>query len=111
MKLKRIAAGISMILLLSLGWYFWHRYKMQNQTVGLQPMIIMVEGTQYWCFDQRLPEKPEGTPDGRVLRVNAAGDYPDEDGEANFGTVGMPYWKVPLGICVYSNEEYILLRD
>ena len=114
MKLERIVTiicGILLVCMLLTGLYFRRWYKAVNQINGIQPYMIMVDGIRYSNFGPAPTEKPEGAPLGTVSRVNAPADYPDEDGEANFGTVGMPYWKAPLGICVYYNEAYILLRD
>ncbi len=106
-----IVCGILTLCILCAGLYFWQWYKAMNRVVGIQPYMIMVEGVRYRNFGPVPTEKPEGAPIGTVIRVNEPADYPDEDGESNFGTVGMPYWKAPLGICVYYREEYILLRD
>ena len=114
MKMERILTVICAILLLvglALGIGFWYRYKMMHQVIGIQPYMIMVDGVRYSSFGPVTTEKPMGPPDGRVHQVNDPADYPDEDGEANFGAVGMPYWKVFWGICLYQDEEYILLRE
>ncbi len=106
-----IVCGILSLCILCAGLYFWQWHKAVNRVNGIQPYMIMVEGTRYRNFGPVPTEKPEGAPMGTVCRVNEPADYPDEDGEANFGTVGMPYWKAPLGICVYYKEAYILLRE
>ncbi len=114
MKFQRIVTVICAVLLLLsllLGGFFWYRHKILHRINGIQPYMIMVDGIRYRNFGPVPTEKPEGAPLGTVCRVNEPADYPDEDGEANFGNVGMPYWKDPLGICVYYREEYILLRD
>ena len=111
MRLRRIAAALCVVLLMCLGLVLWYRHKMLNRVLGLQGYMIMVDGIRYRSFGPIPTDEPEGIPDGMVHRVNDPADYPDEDGEANFGSVGMPYWKVPLGICVYKNDDYILLRD
>ena len=113
MKLERILTVICAVLLLILvlGLGFWYRYRMMHQVIGIQPYMIMVDGIRYSNFGPIPMDKPDGEPEGIVHQVNDPSDYPDEDGEANFGNVGMPYWKAPLGLCVYWNEEYILLRD
>ena len=106
-----VLSAILLLCMLCSGLFFWYRHKMLNQIIGIQPYMIMVDGIRYSNFGPVPTEKPEGEPDGTVYRVNEPADYPDEDGETNFGEVGMPYWKVPLGICVYQNEAYILLRE
>ena len=114
MKQEKILTGICTVLLLLflvLGLGFWYRYRMMHQVNGIQPYMIMVDGTRYSNFGPVQTDKAEGAPYGVVHRVTDPSDYPSEDGEANFGTVGMPYWKVSLGVCVYENGKYILLRD
>ena len=110
-RILTVICAVLLLLTLALGFGFWYRYKMLHTLSGIQPYMMMVDGIRYRNFGPVSTEKPEGAPLGTVSRVNEPADYPDADGEANFGTVGMPYWKAPLGRCVYYKEEYILLRE
>lgn len=110
-RILTVICAVLLLLFLVLGLGFWYRYKMLHQVNGIQPYMIMVDGIRYSNFGPIPTDQPEGEPMGTVHRVTDPYDYPDENGEANFGTMGMPYWKDPLGICVYVNEEYILLRE
>jgi len=106
-KTKRMAAVICAFLLLSVGMYFWYRHKMLNQVIGYQPMWIMVDGVLYSHGGGAKQEKPEGPPDGTITEIIARHGYPQKDGQANFGSVGTPYWHYGGKIVVEGSRYYI----
>ena len=95
MKLERfvtIVCGILLVCMLLMGLYFWQWYKAMNRINALQPMRIMVDGELYSHGGGVKQERPEGLPDGFITEVIEPVDYPEKDGQANFGSVGSPYW-------------------
>ena len=107
MKRRRVTIVICLVVLLCLTAFFWYRHTRLNRISGLQPMMIMAEGRRYVHNGEALEQRPEGPPDGRVTKINHKTDYPDEDGEANFGTVGMPYWRVENEVVVEASKYYL----
>lgn len=108
---KKDLTCVLVLALLCLGLFAGYRQRMRNKVNDFQPMQIMVEGKIYIHSSGAKKERPEGTPDGVITKVNYGTDYPDADGEANFGTLGTPYWKTPEGICVSVNNKYLLFKN
>ena len=67
---------------------------------------VMVDGVKYIHYGVKAEQQPAGLPDGTLSRINSAADYPDENGEANFGEEGMPYWHTEAGLVVLWNQAY-----
>ena len=113
MKMERFITficGILSLLILCAGLYFWYRHKMMNQVVGYQPLRIMVDGSLYMNFGETQQEKPAGEPDGTITEIIGVASFPREDGQANFGSVGIPYWHVEDKIVV-AYEQYYLFKQ
>ena len=114
MKLERfvtIVCGILLLCMLCTGWYFWYRYKMLNRVIGYQPMRIMVDGDLYMNFGETQQDKPAGSPDGTVTEIIGTAHFPKKDGQANFGSVGIPYWYVEDKIVVEYNTYYLFKQS
>lgn len=111
MKLERILTVICAVLLLlslALGLGFWYRYKMLHQVNNFQPMRIMVDGVMYFQSGIKQ-DRPDRSPDGTITKIIAPHEYPQNDGEANFGSVGMAYWK-DMGSVIVDGDQYHILR-
>ena len=104
---KRGLVAVGFLLLLCLGVFFWYRHSLLNRVIDYQPMQIMVDGRKYIHNGTAAQERPQEPPDGAITKVNGKTDYPDADGEANFGTVGMPYWRDGANIIVESSQYYV----
>ena len=114
MKREWFVTIVRRILLLCMvlaGLYFWHRQKMLNQIIGFQPMRIMVDGDLYMNFGETQQERPAGSPDGTVTEIIGVASFPREDGQANFGSVGSPYWYVEDKIVVEYNKYYLFKQS
>lgn len=109
MRKRRILMAICLLLLLCLGLFLWYRHSLLNRVADLQPLMIMVDGTRYVCYGNTEEKPPDAPSDGVITKVNSKTDYPDADGEANFGTMGMPYWRIGSKILVESNQSYYIL--
>ena len=110
MKMERfvtIACGILSLCILCVGLYFWHWYKAANRIIDHQPMRIMVDGIMYSHGGGIKQEKPEGPPDGTVTEIVEPHVYPQKDGQANFGSVGTPYWRYGSKIVVECDQYCI----
>ena len=103
---RRIAAAFAVILLLCLGVYAGYRYHMTGRVNGVQPLRIRIDGTRYVICGaaETLPNTP---PDGTITEIIDAIAYPEKDGQANFGTIGMPYWYIGDKIVVASGQYYL----
>ena len=107
MKKKQIAAIICVILLLCLSLFFGYRHRMLHRVNGYQPMRIMVDGILYSHGGGVKQERPDGPPDGTITEIIAPHVYPQKDGQANFGSVGTPYWHYGSEIVVEGDRYYI----
>ena len=107
MRKKAWIGLLVLAALLCLGAYTGYRHRVMDRVVGLQPMQIMVDGKRYVHNGGAQLQRPEGAPDGFITQVNDSTDYPDADGEANFGKVGMAYWKVMSSIVVETEKYYV----
>ena len=92
------------------GLYSWYRYRMMHQIIGHQPYRIMVDEVLYMNFGETQQEKPAGEPDGTITEIIGVASFPREDGQANFGSVGIPYWHVEDKIVV-AYEQYYLFKQ
>ena len=110
MKMERFVTfvcGILSLLILCAGLYCWQWYKAMNRVVGYQPNRIMVDGSLYMNFGDTQPEKPKGEPDGTITEIIGTAYFPKEDGQANFGAVGMPYWLLEDEVVVEYGKYYL----
>lgn len=107
-RILTVICAVLLLLFLMLGLGFWHRYRMLHQVLNFQPMRIMVDGVMYLQSGVKQ-ERPEGLPDGTVTKVVAPHEYPQNDGEANFGSVGMAYW-IDMGAVIVDGDQYQILR-
>ena len=105
MKRKLAAVCAALLVLAGIG-YGRMRYRQTHFVAGLQMRRVMVDGVRYIHYGAKAGQQPDGLPDGTISRVNAATDYPDEDGEANFGEVGMPYWHTEEGLVILCGQAY-----
>ena len=105
MKRKIVAACAAILMLVGIGYGRMH-YRQTHFVVGLQMRRVMVDGAKYIHYGEKAEQQPNGLPDGTISRVNNATDYPDEDGEANFGEVGMPYWHTEDGLVILCDQAY-----
>ena len=113
MKRERLATIVWAILLICMlftGLYSWYRYRMMHQIIGHQPYRIMVDEVLYMNFGETQQEKPAGQPDGIITEIIGTAYFPREDGQANFGNAGMPYWYVADKIVV-AYEKYYLFKQ
>ena len=92
------------------GLYSWYRYRMMHQIIGHQPYRIMLDEVLYMNFGETQQEKPAGEPDGTITEIIGVASFPREDGQANFGSVGIPYWHVEDKIVV-AYEQYYLFKQ
>ena len=106
-----IVCGILSLCILCAGLYFRYRHKMLNQVIGFQPMRIMVDGDLYMNFGETQQEKPAGSPDGTVTEIIGTAHFPRKDGQANFGSVGIPYRYVEDKIVVEYNKYYLFKQS
>lgn len=103
---KKGLLSLLVMLALCLGLFAGYRHRMLGRVNNVQPLRIMVDGTRYVvCGSMESP--PESTPDGVITEILDAADYPEKDGQANFGTVGMPYWKIGDEILVEAGRYYL----
>ena len=110
MKMKRIVTILCAMLLLCMlftGLYFWYRHIMLSRVIGYQPMRVMVDGNLYMNYGDQQPEKPAGDPDGMITEIIGTASFPKKDGQANFGSVGIPYWHVGDKIVVAYGQYYL----
>lgn len=113
MKRERLATIVWAVLLICMlftGLYSWYRYRMMHQIIGHQPYRIMVDEVLYMNFGETQQEKPAGQPDGIITEIIGTASFPGEDGQANFGYAGMPYWHVADKIVV-ACEKYYLFKQ
>ena len=113
MKHGRFVAAVCGLLLfcmLCTGLSFCYRYKMMHQIIGYQPNRIMVDEILYMNFGETQQEKPTGEPDGLITEIIGSASFPKENGQANFGSAGMPYWYVEDKIVV-AYEQYYLFKQ
>ena len=111
---KELIGRLLALLLLCLGLYAGYRGYMLSRVMGtaatenaLAPMV-MAEGTVWQLSseaDGGLSRKPDGT-----IREIIGNEIPEQEGQANFGTVGMPYWKLTDGLMVYVNGKYYIMN-
>ena len=93
------------------GLYSWYRYRMMHQIIGHQPYRIMVDEVLYMNFGETQQEKPAGEPDGTITEIIGVASFPREDGQANFGSVGIPYWHVEDKIVVVYEQYYLFKQS
>ena len=113
MKRERLATIVWAVLLICMlftGLYSWYRYRMMHQIIGHQRYRIMVDEVLYMNFGETQQEKPAGEPDGTITEIIGVASFPREDGQANFGSVGIPYWHVEDKIVV-AYEQYYLFKQ
>ena len=84
---------------------------MLSQVIGYQPMRIMVDEILYMNFGETQQEKPAGKPDGTITEIIGTASFPKEDGQANFGSAGMPYWYVEDKIVVAYEQHYLFRQS
>ena len=114
MKRERLAMIVWAVLLscvLFTGLYSWYRYRMMHQIIGHQPYRIMVDEVLYMNFGETQQEKPTGEPDGTITEIIGVACFPQEDGQANFGSVGIPYWHVEDKIVVEYDQYYLFKQS
>ena len=111
MKWERFVTVVCGILLLCTGLYFWYRHKAMSRVIGYQPNRIMVDGTLYMNFGETQQEKPRGEPDGTIKEIIGTAYFPKEDGQANYGAEGMPYWYVEDKIVVAYGKYYLFKQS
>ena len=102
-----IVCGILLLCMLFTGLYFWQWYKAMNRINALPLMLIMVDGELYSHGGGVKQEKPEGPPDGIITEIVDPHDYPQKDGQANFGSVGASYWHYGSKIVVECDRYRI----
>ena len=112
---KELAGRFLTLLLLCLGLCIGYRHYTLSRVMGarvpetaLAPMV-MVEGT-VWQVSDNTDRGIGGTPDGTIRKI-IENEIPREDGQANFGTEGMPYWHLPEGLMVCVNGNYLILTN
>ena len=116
MKKKLLAAAL---LLLCLGLYGGYRHHMLNIVVGgwtpefdpedALPPLVRIDGTLYQ-LDSETGNDIGRQPDG-ILTVNSENRIPSENGQANFGREGMPYWHHQKDILVMINDTCLLFQE
>lgn len=109
MKKKILAAVLAALLLVGLGAFAMIR-RSQNLVANAQPLRIMIDGTRY-VINGSVESRPDAAPDGTIQEILAWGDFPKEDGQANFGTAGMPYWHIGDKIVVESSMYYVFAES
>ena len=67
------------------------------------PYLIMVDGKVYQEHDV-IQEIPKNSVEGHIAKVVLENKMPSENDSANFGEIGMQYWK-------YNNEIYLQNND
>ena len=72
------------------------------------PLLVRVDGVLYQYYDDIL-EQPTEDVNGYIVEI-VSGVIPTDDKTANFGKVGMPYWKDDNGICIWLNDILWLLE-
>lgn len=108
MKKKIHAVLFVSILLLSIGLFCGAR--LEKTVLNAKPALVMLDGVLYsvsGCAEQR----PDAPPDGTIREVLETGEFPTENGQANFGSPGMHYWRVDEGIVVEASMYYVLTES
>lgn len=79
-----------------------------NQPINMLPYLIMVDDILYqYTYD--LPEEPEEPEDGTMKEI-VLGKKPYKHEQANFGDVGMKYWRVEDYIVVKSTYSGVMMQ-
>lgn len=102
MKKKYIMVGLLIIVLLGIVLFY------ERPVEDALPTLARIDGTLYQWYDY-VQEKPENEADGYIIEI-VSGTIPKNNQTANFGNVGMPYWKTDNEICIWINDNLGLLR-
>ena len=112
---KELTGRLIVLLLLCLGLYGGYRYAMLNRVMGaaapenaLTPMV-MVDG-MVWQLSEESESGFSRSPDGTIREI-IGNEIPTENGQANFGAQGMPYWHLTDGLMVYVNGNYFIMTN
>lgn len=104
--MKKLTA-LLLCALLCAAFIFGCTGQTSTQSEGCYPAAIMVDGTVYYQVFGPMPgEVDPSAIIGCTTRV--ANTFPENDGEANFGTENMPYARVQEGIAVLCENEWYL---
>ena len=74
----------------------------------LAPMVMVNE--TLWQLSEESDGGFSRSPDG-TFREIVGNEIPTKNGQANFGTEGMPYWELSDGIMVYVNGKYFIMKN
>ena len=86
--------------------------KEQAETPDVLVPAIFYAGTVYCTTDKQLPgEVAESAIVGEVTSVVPLNQWPEKEGEANFGQPGAPYALTAEGLVVLVENEWTLFED
>ena len=109
---RELLGRLLTLLLLCLCLLLGYRYYMLHRVMGvaapenaLAPMV-MVDG-RVWQLSAESHSGFSRSPDGTIREI--VGNGIPEEGQANFGTPGMPYWEMSDGLMVYVNGKYFIM--
>ena len=107
MKRKRyIIISLALVVLIGIIWIWAFSERPLEDTL---PPLIMVDGTIYRQYDT-AEELPPDAAEGYITKVILENKMPSENDCANFGDVGMQYWKTDEKIYTQDNNCYIVYQ-
>lgn len=102
MKKNRIIIGLIVVVLLGIMLFY------ERPVEDELPLLVRVDGILYQYYDD-VQEHPTEDANGYIVGI-VSGIIPTDNQTANFGNVGMPYWKNDNGICIWLNDNLWLLK-
>ena len=106
---KELVGRLFACVLLCLVLYGVCRYYLGTAVPeNVLPPMVMADGTVWQLYsesDGGLSRKSDGS-----IREIIGNEIPGQEGQANFGTVGMPYWNLTDGLMVYVNGKYYIMK-
>ena len=86
--------------------------KEQAETPGVLPLAIFYDGTLYCTTGKQMPgEVHESAVVGEVTSLVPLNQWPEKEGEANFGELGAPYALTADGLVVLVENEWTLFEE
>ena len=86
--------------------------KEEPNTPDVLVPAVMVEGQVYCTTGEQFPgEVEESALLGEVTSVVPLNQWPENEGEANFGETGAPYARTVDGLVVLVDQEWTLFKS
>lgn len=98
MKRNYVILILTIVILLAFTLFY------ERPVEDALPFLIMVDGELYQGYEI-TQDIPEDSVEGYITKV-VPNEIPKENQTANFGNVGMPYWKSGGKIYVTNNDCY-----